>query len=239
MAIQLKISTGITEDDIMEDHYNHYNFEIIYCNKDLQPNDPNFEEVAGKGSAGLYLVERAQKYKEPDVLMQSFMESNQFQVYKEFFDPNTTNLNEKYENLVFECQMNSNILVINKIEVLPEFRGKGIFKRVINLLRHFFYGCYGIEATTAIPVQLSDTFNYELEQTPWRQEMQYGKFSQDPKVARKAVKILMEKSQYCRARNTDIYYHIPGNDGIFRDADYCSHNVSAERSKQQRDKPFK
>ena len=111
-------------------------------------------------------------------------------------------------------------------------------KRVINLLRHFFYGCYGIEATTAIPVQLSDTFNYELEQTPWRQEMQYGKFSQGPKVARKAVKILMEKSQYCRAGNTDIYYHIPGNDGIFRDADYCSHNVSAERSKQQRDKPL-
>lgn len=105
-------------------------------------------------------------------------------------------------------------------------------------MRHFFYGCYGIEATTAIPVQLSDTFNYELEQTPWRQEMQYGKFSQDPKVARKAVKILMEKSQYCRAGNTDIYYHIPGNDGIFRDADYCSHNVSAERSKQQRDKPL-
>ena len=30
MAIQLKISTGITEDDIMEDHYNYYNFEIIY-----------------------------------------------------------------------------------------------------------------------------------------------------------------------------------------------------------------
>lgn len=220
MAIQLKMSTGITEDDIVEDHYNHYNFEIIHCNDNLLPNDPNYEKVVGKGSAGLYLIERAKEYKEPDVLMLSFIESNQFHVYKELFEANTTSLNEKYEELVLEHQMNSNVLVINKIEILPKFRGKGIFKRTINLLRHFFYGCYGIEITTAIPVQLSETFNYELEQTPWRQKMQYGNFSQDPKVARKAIRGLMNNSQYSRARNSDIYYHIPGNSGVFRDADY-------------------
>lgn len=214
------MSTGITEDDILEDHYNFFNFEIIYRNESLIQDDPNYQKVAGKGSVGLYLVERAHAYNEPGILILSFMESMQKKVYEELFEPCSMGLKEKYEIPVIERFRSLNVLVINRIEVLPEFRGKGFFKRTVNLLRHFFYGCYGIEAAYAIPAQYGETFEDEQEQTSWRQEMQYGKFSQDPRLARKAIRNLMKKSQYSRTRNTDIYYHIPGKSGIFRDADY-------------------
>ena len=98
------------------------------------------------------------------------------EVYETLFDPRTDELRKDVKELLGDVTFR-NILVINRVEILPTYRGMGIGLAAIwNIIERHSAGC-GIVALKAFPFQFrsgsrSGRLSF-LEESDWNNKMGY------------------------------------------------------------------
>ncbi len=172
----------------------------IYSEDHLQ--DPIKRMLIGKAELSLVLL----------TLM-----TNQEMSYQLVFD-NTQFLSELGET-IFDYETNdfrglflgetevdsSNLLVINRLELLPKWRKKSIGKRVIKDIIWRFSGCFGLVMLKAFPLQ--QEFQYANNQkSPWETEMKMADFSQDEKFSNYKIFAYYLSLGFSKLENTDYFY---------------------------------
>lgn len=204
MEIELIFKSKTREDNLIETHYNNYEFEIVCINEETQ----QARTLIGKGRAILYLTQRATAYNDLQLFLFSFAECGQLDIYGELFEMEEFYLKDRYCDPIFQNTENTNILVLDRIQLLPEYRKRGIFKTVINLIRNYFYGCYGLEIAIARPEQYK-IYTYKTEkEKQWDNMMKYEDMEKDDKKIKVSLHKFLKKNKFCKVRNSDIYYHI-------------------------------
>lgn len=84
---------------------------------------------------------------------------------------------------IFYESFNSNLLNIDRIEILPEFRGSGYGKKVIKDIILRFNSSFGLAIIKAFPLQLEA----EIGNDEWREKMQYSEIEFDSTKAMKSL----------------------------------------------------
>ena len=100
---------------------------------------------------------------------------------------------------------NSNLLVIDRLELLPNWRKKSIGKKIIKDIIWRFSGCFGLVMLKAFPLQ--QEFQYAQDQkSHWEKEMQMTDFSQDEEFSNYKVFAYYQSLGFSQFENTDYFY---------------------------------
>ena len=98
------------------------------------------------------------------------------EIYETLFDPHTYELREDVKKLLGGVTFR-NILVINRVEILPPYRGMGLgLATMWDLIRRHSAGC-GIVALKAFPIQFRAGRLSDLEESDWNKKMGYDPYS--------------------------------------------------------------
>ena len=102
------------------------------------------------------------------------------EIFETLFNPHTDELRKDVKELLGDVPFR-NILVINRVEILPAYRGMGLgLATMWNLLRRHSAGC-GIVALKAFPFQFRDGGwsgrLSDLEESEWNKKMGYDPYS--------------------------------------------------------------
>ena len=98
------------------------------------------------------------------------------EIYETLFDPHTCELREEVKKLLGGVTFR-NILVINRVEILPPYRGMGLgLATMWDLVRRHSAGC-GIVALKAFPIQFRAGRLSDLEESDWNKKMGYDPYS--------------------------------------------------------------
>ncbi len=102
------------------------------------------------------------------------------------YEMGTTDFTDSFIKLMNEEVWNSNLLIIDRIEILPDFRGKGLAERMINDAIKLFSATADIVVLKPFPLQ----FEYkDPEDTPekWEKMMQLDQLNQNELLAKKRL----------------------------------------------------
>lgn len=114
--------------------------------------------------------------------------------------------NDFREPLLSEVGADSNnLLVIDRLELLPNWRKKSIGKKVIKDIIWRFSGCFGLVILKAFPLQ--QEFQYPNGQkSPWEEQMKMVDFSQDEEFSNYKVFAYYQNLGFAQFENTDYFY---------------------------------
>ncbi|MCQ2259393.1 MAG: hypothetical protein MJZ41_15615 [Bacteroidaceae bacterium] len=195
--IHLEIKATRSEDSgEYYDYYNRYEYDVI-----LELEDDS-SILIGKGKVVLYLCGKAMN--EGADLLDAFDENAHNEIYDAMFDYSTKDLKPDWQDIMMDT-FNSNILVKERLEILPEYRHKGYGKKVRSILRSFFDGCYGVEVLHSFPLQL-ELFDNDKG---WRAELKYDAMEKDAKKATQSLNRCYKNDGYTRYKRTQIFYRVP------------------------------
>jgi GNAT superfamily N-acetyltransferase len=90
-------------------------------------------------------------------------------------------ITEYYDGLL---PVNFDVCFIERLELLPDYRGKGLGRWVIKNILERFYGSCGLVVAHAFPVQHEEGPPRRGEEMKWEESMQYQLMEQDPEMAR-------------------------------------------------------
>jgi hypothetical protein len=141
------------------------------------------------------------------------------EIYETLFDLHTDELRKDVKEILGDVPFR-NILLINRVEILPAYRGMGLGLATIwNIIRRHSAGC-GIVALKAFPFQfraggwsgrLSD-----LEESDWNKKMGYDPYSYTMEFAHEKLIFHLMKLGFKRigdrgvvALSTSMQYPIP------------------------------
>ncbi len=98
--------------------------------------------------------------------------------YSALIDHDTKEFKSDLEEILGEYIIDLNLLIIDRLEILPEFRGNNIGLECLRrCLQQYARGC-GVVALKCFPLQFEGA---ELDDPAWRRKMQLGKLSKDHK----------------------------------------------------------
>jgi GNAT superfamily N-acetyltransferase len=96
--------------------------------------------------------------------------------YSALIDPETGDFRSDLESTLGEYILDLNVLIVDRLEILPEFRGKNIGLECLRLcLQQYARGC-GVVALKCFPLQFEDK---RMSEPAWRRKMQLGKLSRN------------------------------------------------------------
>lgn len=178
------------------DFYNRYEYDVML------EHDEDAPKLIGRGVAVLYLCGKA--INEGADLFVAFDENVHNEIYEAMFDSATDDLKPDWQDIMADS-FNSNILVKERLEILPEYRHRGYGKIVRAILRSFFDGCYGVEVLHSFPLQLELFDNHR----GWRSELDYDAMEMDEKKAIQSLNRCYKKDGYKQYKRTQIFYRLP------------------------------
>lgn len=141
------------------------------------------------------------------------------EVYETLFDPHTDELRKDVKKLLADVTFR-NILVINRVEILPTYRGMGLGHATIwELIQLHSAGC-GIVALKAFPYQFRSGSRLGrlsfLEESDWNKKMGYDTHSYTMEYAHEKLIFHLMKFGFKRigdrgvmALSTSVQYPIP------------------------------
>lgn len=196
--ITLDIRTSrSTPDGDAYNYYNRYDYDVKFLT------DDNQEIFIGKGSSVLYLYEKT--INEGFDILDAFDDNHHEEIYNLLFDEDG-DMKDEWENLFAENDsFNPNILVSDRLEILPEYQHHGYGKVVRHILRDFFSGCYGIEILHSFPLQLELFDNSD----PWRAQMYYDIMEHDANNAHASLNRCYLRTGYTQYHDTEYFYRFP------------------------------
>ena len=201
--ITLDIRTSrSTPDSDAYNYYNRYNYDVKLLT------DDDREIFIGKGSSVLYLCEKAMN--EGFDILHAFDDNHHEEIYDLLYDVDvidgTEGMKDEWEDLIAENDsFNSNILVSDRLEILPEYQHHGYGKVVRHILRDFFSGCYGLEILHSFPLQFERFDNSD----PWRAQMRYDTMSHDAIHAHASLNHCYLRTGYTQYQETEYFYRFP------------------------------
>ena len=129
------------------------------------------------------------------------------EVYETLFDPRTDELRKDVKELLGGITFR-NILVINRVEILPAYRGMGIGRAAIwDIIQRHSAGC-GIVALKAFPYQFrsgskSGRLGF-LEESDWNKKMGYDLHRSTMEFAHEKLIFHLMKFGFKRIGGTDV-----------------------------------
>lgn len=182
-------------------------FFIVDRHDDAHEGEREQGTVAGRFDASYIdvdqsLVDGVKLYSMMDTLSDETAE-----IYETLFDPHTNELRKDVKDLLGDVAFR-NILVINKVEVLPVYRGMGIGLATIwNLIRRDSAGC-GIVALKAFPFQFKEGGRSghlsDLEESDWNNKMEYDPYSYTVEFAHEKLIFHLMKLGFKRIGDTGV-----------------------------------
>lgn len=172
----------------------------IYSEDHLQ--DPIKRTLIGKAELSLVLLTLMMNQR---MSYQLVFDNTQFlsELGETIFDYETNDFREPLLNE--EGADSNNLLVINRLELLPKWRKKNIGKKVIKDIIWRFSGCFGLVILKAFPLQ--QEFQYPNDQkSPWETEMKMVDFSQDEEFSNYKVFAYYLSLGFSKLENTDYFY---------------------------------
>jgi len=119
------------------------------------------------------------------------------EIYETLFDPRTDELRKNVKEQLGNVPLR-NILVITRVEILPEYRGMGIgLATVWSLIRHHSAEC-GIAALKAFPLQFRAWRPSDPEKSDWNKKMGYDPDSQTLEYAHEKLIFHIKKLGFKR-----------------------------------------
>lgn len=178
--LEIKYSFNSSTGEIEHNRFiNEYKIEIFGNGEDINSIEKSY--LIGKGEISLFLVGLTQN--EGFSIYQLFDSSqNGLDLGNLIFDWDTEEIKEKFEDLILETG-NSNILYIDRIELLPQFRGMGFGKKIMKDIIFRFDNSCGLIILKAFPLQLEGS-NVLGRDEKWAKKMQYKHLVQDEKIAK-------------------------------------------------------
>ncbi len=120
--------------------------------------------------------------------------------YSALIDYKTGDFKPNLEKILGEYICDLNVLIVDRLEILPEFRGKKIGLACLGwCLQQYAHAC-GVVALKCFPLQFECA---EMGEPAWRREMQFGKLSRDRKTS------LAKLKKYYASLGFKV---LPGND---------------------------
>lgn len=116
----------------------------------------------------------------PDYLLDLVSNTDPF--IGEIYRPNSFEFKKKIENLSEFGIYNSNLLILDRLEILPEFRGNDYSRRIIDDGIKTFGSNAGLMVLKAFPLQLEYHDENKL-QDDWDKKMNIDTFEKDEKKA--------------------------------------------------------
>jgi GNAT superfamily N-acetyltransferase len=101
-----------------------------------------------------------------------------------------------------------NLLVINRLELLPEWRKKNIGKKIIKDIIWRFSGCCDLIILKAFPLQQEYQYAHS-QKTEWEQKMQLHDLPQDEELSNYKVFSYYQRMGFTKLENTDYFYLNP------------------------------
>lgn len=135
------------------------------------------ERIIGK--VRLFYLDLAAVFETNDNLHDLFdIRSETAPFYSALIDYETGDFKPNLEPILGEYICDMNVLIVDRLEILPEFRGKKIgLASLVWCLRQYARQC-GVVALKCFPLQFECA---EMGEPEWRSEMQFGKLSRDRK----------------------------------------------------------
>ena len=101
-----------------------------------------------------------------------------------------------------ECD--KNILIFNRIEILPDYRGHGITKQVVNHCIRLFSNNCNVISLQCYPLQLSKLDEEDIDDIQWHNSLQLDKLEQDKKKAQKSLSSYYKSLGFIRIPRTNF-----------------------------------
>jgi GNAT superfamily N-acetyltransferase len=109
------------------------------------------------------------------------------EIYGALYDPATDEPREDVNELLGGDFLGGNLLVINRVEILPAYRGMGLgLATMLHLIRRHSAGC-GIVAIKAYPLQFASGFLSSRGKSDWEIKMAYDSFRSGKEVAQEKL----------------------------------------------------
>jgi len=129
------------------------------------------------------------------------------EIHETLFDPHTDELRKNLKELLGDVTFR-NVLVINRVEILPTYRGMGIGLAAIwDIIQRHSAGC-GIVALKAFPVQFSSGSRSGrlsfLEECEWNKKMGYDTHGYTMEFAHEKLIFHLMKFGFKRIGDTDV-----------------------------------
>lgn len=196
ITLDIRISRS-TPDGGVYNYYNRYDYDVKLLTD-------NQEIFIGRGSSVLYLGEKAMN--DEFDLFDAFDENKHEEIYNLLYNEEG-DLQDEWEDFFIKND-SFNILVSDRLEILPGYQHHGYGKIVRYILRDFFYGCYAIEILHSFPLQLEAFDNNE----PWRAQMHYDTMEHDASKAHVSLNHYYLRTGYTQYQDTEYFYRFPSNE---------------------------
>ncbi len=174
-GISFKVRFDMTNVEVAFLH-THYYGEIYRSNGSTLP-----EKQELIGSIDLEMC-HLQQIQDIDFDIQEFIECNINSQLENIFDKKEAKLNTDFLSIQTSNIINFNILIINNIFILPEYRGLQIAAKIIDLIKFKFKNSCGLIVGLVIPFQYSTYFNsHKFGKS--NTAMKYSNFVDDTELA--------------------------------------------------------
>ncbi|SRR6266540_2431116 len=101
--------------------------------------------------------------------------------YSALFDSRTDQFKRSVSKVVGPDLFDINLLILGRLEILPEYRGGGLgLACLYRCMKQFQHGC-GLVALRCFPLQF-EALGARREQDPWRQRLTLGALGSDQKI---------------------------------------------------------
>ena len=201
--LRLNYSLSSSTGNIEEERYiNKYNIEVYEIQ--IDKNDKESASLIGKVNVKLFLWELCieDNYWVDDLFSQ--LDHNELGGL--LFDYDTNSFKKEWQEKIDES-FNSNILYLDRIEILPEYRGKGYGKLITKDILLRLNSSYGIAILKAFPLQLEVSHpNSSKQDSEWNTKMNFKQMEQDSNIAKKQLYNFYKKMGFKRYKKYGILY---------------------------------
>lgn len=202
LEFNYKFSSGTGEIEANR-YINKYKIEILGRYSDDEGNEKF--QLIGKASIYLFLIGFAQNnYFSMSLLFDEEQASRD--LGELIIDWDTNDFNEHFQDIICNSQ-SFNVLYIDRVEILPQFKGNGFGKYIMKDIVCRFDSCCGLIVLKAFPLQL-EAFAKESKDA-WCQKMEYDKYIQDEKVAKKQLYSFYKSVGFSQYKKSEYFYLDP------------------------------
>jgi len=202
LRIQFEMATSLPQDNMIPEEY------VTYISGKIEIYNEIKDDFVLAGKIQLYYC---------DMLSACINGRSLFEVMdghsatlEEFFailyNPTTEEMKPFVSELldieIDECD--KNILIFNRIEILPDYRGHGITKQVVNHCIRLFSNNCNVIALQCYPLQLSKLDEEDIDDIQWHNSLQLDKLEQDKKKAQKSLSSYYKSLGFIRIPRTNF-----------------------------------
>jgi len=167
--------------------------------------------LIGRGNVCLYKMTKA--FDAQYDILDAFEQNCQEEYWKIIFEKDvlsqTQRLKPFWQEILHKYEIiPNNILIQERLQILPEFRHKQYGQIICDILREFFSDNYCIELIKSFPLQFEDPFIHKQEDE-FSVHMKYADLESDENNAFRKLNDYYHQCGYIRIDESQYFYRLP------------------------------